>query len=137
MITKEYLDEYEKNNKNYQYEINKLNKEIYLENKNMTVDSVVGSSKSYPYIQGHKIIEGINESRIKKLEKRKKFYEKKKEKAEKELKYKLDNLEDKPMADIIEKKYLKQLNWNQISMSMNYAYESGARNYFNRYFEKN
>lgn len=136
MITKEYLDEYEINIKNYQYEVNKLTKEIQLEYKNMTVDSVVGSSKSFPYVKGHKIIEGVNNKKVKKLEKRKDYFKKKIVKAEKELKYKTDNLEDKQMAEIIEKKYIKKLNWNQISMDMAYACESGARNYFNRYFEK-
>ncbi len=135
-MTKEYLDEYEKNKKNYTYEINKLEKEIYLEERNKTIDSVVGSSTSYPYIQGHKVIEGINNRRIEKLEKRKSIYEKKLKKLDKELKYKLDNLEDRTVADIIEKKYLKKLEWKQISMDIGYADESGSRKTFDRYFEK-
>ena len=138
MITKEYLDEYEKNIKNYNYEVNKLTKDIQLEYKNMTVDSVVGSSKSFPYIKGNKTIEGINNSRIKKLEKRKEYFKRKIQKAEKELKYKIDNLEDKHMADIIEKKYIKKMGWKQVQQNINseYADESGPRRYFDRYFRK-
>ena len=137
MITKSYLDEYEKNMKNYKYEIEKLKDDIREERGNRTADSVKGSSKNFPYIQGNKIIEGINENRIKKLEKRKKFFEKKKEKAEKELKYKIDNLDDTIVADIIEKKYLKGMDFNKISMKKNYADESGARKILKRYLEKN
>ena len=137
MITKEYLDEYEKNMKNYDYEIEKLKRDIQEERCNRTADSVKGSSKIFPYIEGHKVIEGINESRIKKLEKRKKNYKKKKEKAEKELKYKIDNLDDRIVADIIEKKYLKGMDFNKISMKRDYADESGARKVLKRYLEKN
>lgn len=137
MITKRYLEEYEKNLKNYNYEINKINKDIKQESMNTTIDSVVGSSKSYPYIQGHKIIEGINDSRIKKLEKRKKFFKSKKEKAEKELKYQIDILEDRVIADIIEKRYIKGMNFKRISIVLNYADESGARKSFDRFFKNN
>ena len=91
MITKEYLDKYEKNKKNYTYEIKKLISDIQKEYKKETVDSVVGSSKLYPFISRHMKIVGIDESKIKRLEKRKRYFERRLEKINKELQYKIDN----------------------------------------------
>ena len=136
MITQEYLNDYECKIKNYTYEINKLTKEIIKENKKGYIDSVSGSSNRYPYEARHFSLNGISKKEIEKKEKRKDIFENKKKKLEKELKYKLDNLEDRLLADIIEKKYIKGMDWKQISMKLNYAGESGSRNYFNRYFEK-
>ena len=136
MITREYLEEYERNKKNYTYEIEKLEREIQLENRNAVSDSVTSSSTSFPYIQTHVEIKGIDSKKIKKLEKRKKKFEKQVEKLDKELKYELDNLKDRTMADIIEMKYIKKLEWKQISMNLKYADESGSRKTFDRYFLK-
>lgn len=76
MITLEYLNKYEKDIKNYDYEIKRITREINIENRNATVDSVSGSSSTYPYIARHFEINGRNEKRINKLEKRKKNLEK-------------------------------------------------------------
>lgn len=138
MITLEYLEEYEKNIKNYTYEIKRITRDIDLENRETTADSVSGSSKAFPYTKMHYKVNGINISKIKKLEKRKKYFEKRKEKLEKELEYKLNRLaeEDAVIADIIRQKYIDKKEWKQIAMNCKYSEESGARKYFNRYFEK-
>lgn len=142
MITKEYLDEYEKNKKNFTYEINKLEKEIQFEYNNTTTDSVTGSSRSYPYIERHVEINGINNQRIKKLKKRKNNFEHRLKKIDKELKYKLDNLKEREIADIIEEKYIKSKSFIQIMHKMNensskiYTADS-IRMQLNRFFEKN
>lgn len=142
MITKEYLDEYETNKKNYRYEINKLTKDIQLEYKNKTADSVTGSSKIFPYIAGHKIIEGTNNRKIKRLEKRKKYFEHKMEKIDKELNYKLADLKEREIADILKEKYIENKSFVQIMHKMNensskiYTADS-IRMQLKRFFEKN
>lgn len=138
MITQEYLNEYEKSKKNYEHEIIRIQREIYEENKKSTTDSVSGSSNTYPYERRHFKINGKSEKRIKQLEKRKKSFQNKKRKIDNELEYKLKRLteEDAIMADIVRKKYIDGKEWKQIAMDMNYAGESGVRNYFTRYFEK-
>lgn len=138
MITLEYLDKYEKDSKNFDYEISRIKREISIEGRKATVDSVSGSSSTYPYIQQHFKINGRNENKIKKLGKRQKYFEHKKEKQEEELEYKLKKLseEDSVLADIIRQRYIQKLEWKQIAMNCNYSYESGPRNYFDRYFNK-
>ncbi len=137
MITKEYLEEYKKKIGNYNFEIEKIKKQIMFEYKNASADSVVGSTTTKPYIKRNIGISGIDRKKIKRLENRQDLFEKKKNKLNKELKYKLDNLEDRMIADIIEKRYMEDLSWNKISNNMNFKEESGARKAFNRYFEKN
>ena len=72
------------------------------------------------------------------MEKRKKYFENKKKKLVDELEYKLKRLaeEDSVLADIIRQRYIQKREWKQIAMNYNYSYESGPRNYFNRYFSK-
>ncbi len=137
MITKEYLENYKIDNRNYDFEIEKIQKQIMFEYKNASADSVVGSTTTVPYIKRNIGISGINRRKIKKLEKRKDIFEKRKEKLNKELKYKLDNLKDRIVADIIEKRFVKNWSWNKISEDMKFKEESGARKTFDRYFEKN
>lgn len=138
MINIEYLNNYEANIKNYQYEIKRLKRDINKENSKTTIDSVSGSSKTYPYIQRHYEINGRDEKRISKLEKRKKYFENKKKKLEEELEYKLKDLTktDAILADIIRQRYIENLEWKQIAMSCGYATEAGPRNCFDRFFDK-
>ena len=136
MINKKYLEEYQKNMKNYDFEIKKISKQIDFEYSHNTMDTVSGSINRIPYNKTAIKVEGINKKRINKLEKRKKIYNNRKNKIYKELKYKLDNLEDRLMADIIEKKYINKMSWNRIAIKIGYAGESSVRNYFNRYFDK-
>ncbi len=136
IITLEYLNKYEKDKKNYEYEIQRIEKDIYITRENEIEDSVSGSSKVYPYIKQHVVVKGIDGTKIRRLEKRKKIIENKKEKLDKELEYKLKRLseEDSILADIVRKRYIDKLEWKQIAMRLNYAGESGVRNYFNRCF---
>ena len=97
-----------------------------------TSDSVQGSSKSFPFTKRNFGISGINRKQMKQLEKRLKFYQNKKEKLIKELQYKVNNIENRQVADIIERKYILKQTWSTISRELNYAGEEGARNYFNR-----
>lgn len=138
MITIEYLNNYETNMKNYKYEIKRLKRDINKENSKTTTDSVSGSSKTYPYIQRHYEINGRDEKKIKKLEKRKKYFENKKKKLEEELEYKLKELTktDAILADIIRQRYIEDLEWKQIAINCKYSSEAGPRNYFDRYFSK-
>lgn len=137
MITKEYLDEYKKSVGNYNFEIEKIKKQIMFEYKHASSDSVIGSTTTIPYIKRNIGISGINRKRIRRLENRQDLFEKKKKKLNKELEYKINNLEDRIVADIIEKRYINNWSWNKISSEMNFAEESGARKTFNRYFGKN
>lgn len=138
MITLEYLNKYEKDIRNYNYEIQRLKRNINSENSKTTTDSVSGSSSTYPYIQRHYEINGRNEKRIRQLEKRKKYIENKKKKLENELEYKLKILaeEDSILADIVRQRYIQVLEWKQIAMNCGFATEAGPRLAFNRYFEK-
>lgn len=138
MITIEYLNKYEKDIKNYDYEIKRITREINIENRKSTTDSVSGSSNIYPYITRHFEINGRDENRIRKLEKRKKYFETKKKKLENELEYKLKKLaeEDSILADIVRQRYIQTLEWKQIAMNCGFATEAGPRLAFNRYFEK-
>lgn len=135
MITLDYLNEYEKKMKKYNYEIEKSKKDIKEENSKNYMDSVSGSSNTYPYEKRHFAINGISSKTINFLEKRKKSFEKRKIKLEKELKYILYNTEDILIAEIIEKRYIKNAEWKKISMDLKYSDESGARKYFNRFFK--
>lgn len=139
MITIEYLNQYELNIKNYNHEIKRIVRDINLENKKTTVDSVSGSSNTYPYIQRHYEINGRDEKKINKLEKRKKYFLNKKKKLEDELEYKLKKIteEDSILADIIRQRYIEKLEWKIISSNCKYSDESGARKYFERFFNKN
>ena len=135
-MNKEYLNDFEKKLKNYDYEINKLEKYIRIEENRVTADSVQGSSKFFPFVKRNFGILGYNLKKVSQLKKRLKIYKIKKEKIIKELKYKIDNLEDRQIADILDRKYILKQTWSQISRDLKYAGEEGARNYFNRYFSK-
>lgn len=136
-MNKEYLSDFEKKLKNYDYEINKLEKDIKIEENRVTADSVQGSSKYFPFVKRNFGISGYNLKKVSQLKKRLKTYKIKKEKIIKELKYKIDNLEDRQIADILERRYLKNQEWNKISRDLKYAGESGARKYFNRFLKNN
>lgn len=136
-MNKEYLSDFEKKLKNYDYEINKLEKDIKIEENRVTADSVQGNSKYFPFIKRNFGISGYNLKKVSQLKKQLKIYKIKKEKIVKELKYKIDNLEDRQMADILERRYLKNQEWNKISRDLKYAGESGARKYFNRFLKNN
>lgn len=109
-----------------------------------TIDSVKGSGKSFPYIQHNCVIEGINDSRLKRQYK--KSLESKKNKISKIIKkfeYDLNNVKDSEIRQLLRYKYEDNLTHFQIAMQMNEDYktdkytEDSIRMKINRFFEKN
>lgn len=138
-ITEEQIEEFEKKSKYYDYQINKCTKDLAREYKNTTIDSVSGSTRTIPYMKTSMKIEGRDEVRIRQLNKRKKSFQKRREKLYKDFRYKINKLseEDPIMANIIEKRVLEKKDFKEIALDMGYAGESSARNAYNRYLEKN
>ena len=133
-MTKEYLDEFEKKLKNYNYELKAIQKKLKNEQKKNYMDSVSGSSANYPFQKRHFVIEGISPQKRKYLVKRIKVFTYKKRKLINEFQYKLCILENRQLADIIEQRYLKMKEWKQIAIDLGYSDESGVRKMFKRYF---
>lgn len=128
-------------------EIEELRKKIDKINNipaKIVVDSVKGSSESYPYIQHNCVIEGLDNKKMianKKIRNKYKKQIKNKEfklmKLIINLEYELNNIEDSEIRRIIRYKYEDDLNWIQIMFKMNYNEESVARKKLERYLEKN
>lgn len=134
-MNKKELEDFEQKLFNYDYEIIKLKKKIGSMSKVLASDSVRGSSREFPFEKKNFEISGVDK-KIYQLEKRLKVYKNKKTKLIKEMQYKINNLENRMVADIIERKYILKQTWSKISRELNYAGEEGARNYFNRYVNK-
>ena len=119
--------------------INRLEK---LKNKPLEYvkDSVQGSGTSYPYVQHHCTIEGIeypkkgNQKR--KLRKLIKSTQRDIDKKIINLEYELEKIEDSEIRQIIRYKYEDDLTWVQIMFKMNYRSESAARTKLDRFLEK-
>lgn len=132
-------------------QINAINREIIdlndrlnkIESKTqkIVIDSVKGSSSSYPYTQHNCIIEGVEypknrntRNKYKKLIKNKEY---KLEKLKNELEYNLNYVEDSEIRQIIRYRYEDDMNWVQIMHKMNYKSENTARMKLERFLEKN
>ena len=137
-ITLEEVKEFEKKSKYYEHHIKECVKAINKEYKSTTIDSVSGSTKTIPYSKMTMKIEGRDEVRIRQLNKRKKNFQKRKDKLYKEFEYKINKLseEDPIMAGIIKDRVVERKEFKDIAMEKGYAGESGVRNAFNRYFAK-
>ena len=106
------------------------------------VDSVQGSSTSYPYIKHSCTIEGSTETfknrrtrnKYKKMIKNKEY---KLEKLKTQLEYELNYIEDSEIRQIIRYKYEDNLSWVQVMFKMNYSSESTAKMKIKRFLEKN
>ena len=131
-MTIEYLNDFEKKIKNYDYELKKIYKELKKEDTKNYIDSVSGSSAMFPFTKKHFVIEGISPQKHKFLLKRIKVFNYKKRKLINEFNYKLRILEDRQLANIIEQKYLHRKEWKQIAIESGYASESGVRQYVKR-----
>ena len=112
----------------------------------IVIDSVKGSSATYPYIQHNCTVEGIDDIRLirnrKNRNKYKKMIKNKEYKLEKlinKLEYELKYIEDKDsdIRRIIRYKYEDDLNWVQIMFKMEYNSEETARIKLKRFLEKN
>lgn len=120
-------------------------KEIDEDPAKIVVDTVKGSSKSYPYIQHNCIVEGVynckairnkkNRYKYKKLIRSKEF---ELEKLINSLEYELNYIEDKysDIRQIIRYKYEDDMNWIQIMFKMGYETESKARMKLERFLKK-
>ena len=103
-------------------------------------DSVQGSGTSYPFVQHHCTIEGIeypkHGNQKRKLRKLIKSTQRDIDKKIINLEYELKKIEDSEIKQIIRYKYEDDLTWVQIMFKMNYRSESAARTKLDRFLEK-
>lgn len=126
-------------------ELKDLNSRIIVLNQQtnlVVLDSVQGSSTTYPYIQHNCKIEGSvesfkNKNIRKKYKKQIKSKEYKLDKLKNQLEYELNYVEDSEIRRILRYRYEDDLNWVQIMHKMEYNSENVARMKLNRFFEKN
>ena len=126
-------------------ELKDLNSRIIVLNQqtnSVVVDSVQGSSATYPYIQHNCKIEGSvesfkNKNIRKKYKKQIKSKEYKLDNLKNQLEYELNYVEDSEIRRILRYRYEDDLNWVQIMHKMEYNSENVARMKLNRFFEKN
>lgn len=109
----------------------------------IVIDSVKGSSASYPYISHNCVIEGLDNKKIIANKKSRNKYKKQIKNKEfklikliTNLEYELNNIEDSEIRRIIRHKYEENLNWIQIMFKMNYDSESKAKMKLKRFLEK-
>lgn len=112
-----------------------------MEREHTVIDSVQGSSTSYPYILHHCTIEGVEYPRRNGKQKRKlkKLIVSSTIKLEKmitNLEYELKRIEDSDIRQIIRYKYEDNLSWVQIMFKMKYNSESTARTKLDRFLGK-
>ena len=119
-----------------QERLDKLNKPL-----KQVIDSVQGSSTSYPYIQHHCIIEGIEYPKHGNLKRKlKKLIKDSKRDLDKRinnLEYELKKIEDSEVRQIMRLRYEDNLNWIQIMFKMDYKSESTAKMKLKRFFKEN
>ena len=103
-------------------------------------DSVQGSGTSYPFVQHHCTIEGIEYPKQgvqrRRLRKLIKSAQRNIDKKIKNLEYELEKIEDSEIRQIIRYKYEDDLTWVQIMFKMNYRSESAARTKLDRFLGK-
>lgn len=139
MITEEYLNNFREELDNNEYELKKTIKEIRKHEANIVVDSVRGTSKEYPFTDRHYTVIGIEQKSqkiLKKLKLDKKYLEKKHKKLTDEFDYRLKDIKDKRLVEIIELRFKKNLSWSQIALQLKYTGESIPRMKFNRFIGK-
>nr|DAU10871.1 MAG TPA: Protein of unknown function (DUF1492) [Caudoviricetes sp.] len=101
-------------------------------------DSVKGSSSSFPYIECHKTIRGVDyKKQIRDSRYRKMIISKKKkiEKLLRQIEYDLNYIEDSEIRQIIRYKYFDNFSWIKIMHLMNYDSESKARMKLERFLK--
>ncbi len=112
-------------------EIKDIERRLQNNNISSTVaDSVKGSSSSFPYIECHKTIRGVDyKKQIRDSRYRKMIISKKKkiEKLLRQIEYDLNYIEDSEIRQIIRYKYFDNFSWIKIMHLMNYDSESKAR----------
>ncbi len=122
-------------------EIKDLERRLQNNNISSTVaDSVKGSSTNFPYIECHRVIQGVDYKKQIRDRKYRKLLKSKRDKINKllvQIEYDLNYIEDSEIRQIIRYKYFDDCSWIQIMHKMNYKSEEKARIKLKRFFEKN
>lgn len=122
-------------------EIKDLERRLQNNNISSTVaDSVKGSSTNFPYIECHRVIQGVDYKKQIRDRKYRKLLKSKRDKINKllvQIEYDLNYIEDSEIRQIIRFKYFDDYSWIQIMHKMNYKSEEKARIKLKRFFEKN
>lgn len=122
-------------------EIKDIERRLQNNNISSTVaDSVKGSSSSFPYIECHRTIRGVDYKKQMRDSRYRKMITSKKKKIEKlliQIEYDLNYIEDSEIRQIIRYKYFDNFSWIKIMHLMNYNSESYAKMKIKRFFEKN
>ena len=122
-------------------EIKDIERRLQNNNISSTVaDSVKGSSSSFPYIECHRVIQGVDYKKQIRDRKYRKLLKSKRDKINKllvQIEYDLNYIEDSEIRQIIRFKYFDDCSWIQIMHKMNYKSEEKARIKLKRFFEKN
>lgn len=141
-MTKQFLEEIENTNKEL-IRITKRLEQIENKQKEIRIDSVQGSSTSYPYIKHSMVIEGNlqNNTKLKNLRQRyKKMLRQKQYKCQKlllQFEYELNNVRDAEIRSILTDKYIDGMSWIDIMFKYEYNSEDVPRKKIERFFKKN
>lgn len=121
-------------------EIKDLERRLQNNNINSVIaDSVKGSSTNFPYIECHRVIQGVDYKKQIRDRKYRKLLKSKRDKINKllvQIEYDLNYIEDSEIRQIIRFKYFDDCSWIQIMHKMNYKSEEKARIKLKRFFEK-
>lgn len=137
-MNRKFLSQIEDLNREVE-DIKKRLEKIVQKPDKIVIDSVSGSSPTFPYIKHSCVVEGIDTSKDRNMNKYKKILEKKKDKLQKkiiQLEYELYYIEDSDLRKIIRHKYIDGMNWVQIMFEMRYDSESKARMKLKRFLEQ-
>lgn len=122
-------------------EVKDLERRLQNNNINSVIaDSVKGSSTNFPYIECHRVIQGVDYKKQIRDRKYRKLLKSKRDKINKllvQIEYDLNYIEDSEIRQIIRYKYFDDCSWIQIMHKMNYKSEEKARIKLKRFFEKN
>ena len=139
MIDVELLEKIQSINKELEGLQNRL-KKIETKENTIALDSVQGSSTSYPYIKHSCVIEGVQvpKNRHLKAKYRKMIRSKtyKLEKLKVQLEYELNYIDNPEIRDIIRHRYNDNKSWIQIMFLMGYKSEEKARIKLKRFLKK-
>lgn len=120
-------------------EVKDLERRLQNNNISSTVaDSVKGSSTNFPYIECHRVIQGVDYKKQLRDSRYRKMIISKKKKIEKllrQIEYDLNYIEDSEIRQIIRYKYFDNFNWVKIMHLMNYDSESKARMKIERFLK--
>lgn len=140
-MTKQFLEEVENTNKEL-IRITKRLEQVESKQKEIRLDSVQGSSTSYPYIKHSIVVEGNlqNNSKLKSLRQRyKKMLMQKQYKCEKlllQFEYELNYIKDAEIKNILTDKYISGMSWVDIMFKYEYNSEDVPRKKLERFFKK-